>query len=423
MKSLRARRFKRFYEQIFLSRLFALLSGWLFSVALPALLYWGPSVLHNVNSGQRTALLATSIAFVLSHFSTKYILVNYPGGQSQGLIFTQVLMCYGTLIIGTLLLRTEVSRALLVASGVAALLWVHIEYITTRAYFRPKFAIIPGGFADEVLALPDCDARLLACLDLQGVRYDGIVADFERIDRDAERFLTTCALTNVPVYNAKSVYETLSGRVKIDKMSENNIGSLLPSTAYELTKSLIDWTIVVITLPIVLPLSVLTACLIRLESPGPAIYKQDRVGRGNRVFTIYKFRSMRFDRNATEQFAGQDDPRVTRVGRIIRKLRIDEVPQFFNVLKGEMSLIGPRPEQPSFVQEFDKKIPFYSYRHVVKPGITGWAQVRHGYAAGSDETRVKIEHDFYYIKNCSLSLDFFIIFLTFRTMLTGFGAR
>ncbi len=138
---------------------------------------------------------------------------------------------------------------------------------------------------------------------------------------------------------------------------------------------------------------------------------------------MYKFRSMRFDRAAPEQFAGENDPRVTRVGRVIRKLRIDELPQFLNVLKNEMSLVGPRPEQPSFVEEYDKKIPFYSYRHVVKPGISGWAQVRQGYTASADETRVKIEHDFYYIKHCSLALDFVIVILTFKIMLTGFGAR
>ena len=132
---------------------------------------------------------------------------------------------------------------------------------------------------------------------------------------------------------------------------------------------------------------------------------------------------MRFDRRAAEQFAGEDDPRITRVGKVIRKLRIDELPQFLNVLKGEMSLIGPRPEQPSFVEEYDKKIPFYSYRHIVKPGISGWAQVRHGYTSSSDETQVKIEHDFYYIKNCSLGMDLMIAILTIKIMLTGFGAR
>lgn len=206
-------------------------------------------------------------------------------------------------------------------------------------------------------------------------------------------------------------------------MSENNIGSLLPSSSYERAKAIFDFLIVIASAPLVLPIAVVTAFLIRLESPGPVIYSQTRVGRGNKTFTIYKFRSMRFDHKADARFADEDDPRITRVGKAIRKLRIDELPQFINVLKGEMSLIGPRPEQPAFVEKFDQKIAFYSYRHVVKPGITGWAQVRHGYAANNNETQVKIEHDFFYIKNCSLTLDFLIVLLTLKTMISGFGAR
>ena len=123
------------------------------------------------------------------------------------------------------------------------------------------------------------------------------------------------------------------------------------------------------------------------------------------------------------QMATTNDMRVTRVGKFIRKTRIDELPQFFNVLKGDMSLIGPRPEQKVFVDQFEQEIPFYNYRHIVKPGITGWAQVTHGYAGDADETRVKIEHDFYYIKHISFSLDILIVFKTIKTMLTGFGAR
>lgn len=423
MKSLPSRRFKRLYEQILLSRPFALIVGWAFSVPVPAWLYWGPSVFQRPNAGQEAALVATTLAFLLSHFGAKNLLSKYPGGRTQGLITTQVVVCYAFVIIGALLLRTQVSRVLLLSSGAAALVWFHIEYILTRTYFRPKLAVIPGGFANTVMAIANCDARPLNRLDLRGTRYDGVVADFQTINADEERFLASCALANVPVYNAKTAFESLTGRVRIDRMSENNIGSLLPSSTYELIKSTFDWLIVVATIPVALPIGLLTALLIRIESPGPVIYTQTRIGRGNIPFTIYKFRSMRFDREATAQFAEKDDPRITRVGRVIRKLRIDELPQFINVLKGEMSLIGPRPEQPGFVERFNKKIPFYSYRHVVKPGITGWAQVRHGYADDSDQTQIKIEHDFYYIKNYSISLDFLIVILTLKTMMTGFGSR
>ncbi|WP_305843502.1 sugar transferase [Photobacterium leiognathi] len=164
--------------------------------------------------------------------------------------------------------------------------------------------------------------------------------------------------------------------------------------------------------------------LIKLENPGPAMFIQERVGQGGKVFRIYKFRSMTVkEAGAEDKFATQEQARVTKVGKIIRKVRIDELPQFFNVLKGDMSLIGPRPEQDSFVKQFEQEIPFYGYRHMVKPGITGWAQVVQGYADDTESTTEKLAFDLYYIKNLSFWLDVNIVFKTIRTMLTGFGAK
>ena len=423
MSPLPPRRYHKLHEQLLLAPTFSLLIGWLCSVVVPLALYWAPNSMFAPNRGQQIAIMATTIAFVLSHLAVRRLADAYPGGRSAGFIASQVVATYVLVVLVILLLRVEVSRLILVSSGVAALIWFHIEYIVGSRYRRPKLAVIGGGMANEVLALEDIDARLLDRLDLQGKRYDGVVADFSAISPDVERFLTDCALKRTAVYDAKMIYESFTGRVKINRMSENNIGSLLPSPIFERVKVVIDWLMVIGSLPVVIPVGLIAALLIKLESPGPVIYTQIRIGRGNKPFKIYKFRSMRFDREAIEQFAGEEDPRITRVGRVIRKLRIDELPQFVNILLGDMSLIGPRPEQPSFVAEFDRHIPFYSYRHVVKPGITGWAQVRHGYAADADETRVKIEHDFYYIKNCSLSLDLFIVFLTVKTIFTGFGAR
>ncbi|AKX54991.1 capsular biosynthesis protein [Thiopseudomonas alkaliphila] len=168
----------------------------------------------------------------------------------------------------------------------------------------------------------------------------------------------------------------------------------------------------------------ITGVVIKLESEGPMFFKQERVGQADKTFTVYKLRSMCKDSEKDgAQFAQANDARITRVGHFIRKTRLDEIPQFINVLKGDMSLIGPRPEQRVFVDEFEKTIPFYAYRHVVKPGITGWAQVVHGYAADAEDTQVKIEHDFYYIKNFSIWLDMLIVAKTIKTILTGFGAR
>jgi len=418
------RRHHRWHERLLLSRGFMILTGWLITVIAPYLLFWSWRALWQPDAGQGTALVVTSLAYLVTHLVVIKIRTRYPGGRAAGFIAPTILIVYGLFALMTFMSYVAVSRYLLLASSACALLWMYIQYLLTDKHMRLKLAVVPGGkYTEEVLAQPGVHAHPLNTLSLNGVRYDGVVADFAHIDTPAQRFLAQCALNRIPVYDAKDIYESLTGRVKIHRMSENNIGSLLPSPLYETIKRCMDVGIVLLTLPATIMIGAVVAVLIKLESPGPVIFTQTRIGQGNRPFTIYKFRSMRFDRDAPAQFAGESDPRITRIGRILRKLRIDEFPQFFNVLKGDMSLIGPRPEQPSFVAEYDEKIPFYSYRHIVKPGITGWAQVRHGYTASRDETQVKIEHDFYYIKNCSFSLDLIIMLLTVRIMLSGFGAR
>lgn len=423
MRNFSQRRFHKLYEQILLSRAFSLMLGWCIAVALPFLIHIGFRDLNYINSGQSNALLLSSIAFIFSHTWCNSLTSSYPGGRSAFLIAPQIFLVYLCGILATFLFQINASRLIIITSGIITLVWLYIEFIFTYKYRIPKLAIVVQPNTQELLALNTIDARPISIPVLNEKRYDAIVADFSTITPEWQRFLTQCALNRMPVYNANQIFESITGRVRIRNMSENNIGALLPSVFYERVKMCLDWFLVILTLPISVPIVLITAILVRLESPGPVFYTQPRIGQGNKPFTIYKIRSMRFDRAAPEKFAGEDDPRITRVGKVIRKLRIDELPQFLNIIKGDMSLIGPRPEQPSFVAEFDKQIPFYSYRHVVKPGITGWAQVRHGYAANSDETKVKIEHDFYYIKNCSISFDFYIILLTIRTMLTGFGAR
>ena len=189
-------------------------------------------------------------------------------------------------------------------------------------------------------------------------------------------------------------------------------------------KYLLEVTLIVLSLPVTLPVMLLTALLVKLGDGGSVFFNQTRVGYRGKPFKMYKFRSMTESKAFnTQQSTIINDARVTPIGRVIRKLRIDELPQFLNVIKGEMSLIGPRAEFKKFADELEQQVPFYQYRHIVKPGITGWAQVTHGYATGADETQIKIEHDFYYIKNFSFGLDFLIVFKTIYTMLSGFGSR
>jgi lipopolysaccharide/colanic/teichoic acid biosynthesis glycosyltransferase len=164
---------------------------------------------------------------------------------------------------------------------------------------------------------------------------------------------------------------------------------------------------------------------VKLSSPGPILFRQTRVGRNNVPFTLYKFRSMRDNAESTTGaiWAVENDPRVTPVGRWLRRLRLDELPQFFNVLRGEMSIVGPRPERPEFVSMLTEKIPYYRQRHSVKPGITGLAQISHKYSDSLEDTITKLEYDLYYIKNLSPALDAYIVFHTIKVMLLGRGAQ
>jgi exopolysaccharide biosynthesis polyprenyl glycosylphosphotransferase len=173
------------------------------------------------------------------------------------------------------------------------------------------------------------------------------------------------------------------------------------------------------------PLVLITALAVRLSSSGPVLYRQLRVGLDGHPFTVYKFRSMRANAEAATGavWASRNDPRITPVGRIIRKIRFDELPQLFNVLKGEMSLVGPRPERPEFVKALSERIPYYRQRHYVRPGITGWAQINHKYGDTLEDTVTKLEYDLYYIKNMSISLDAYIVFHTLKTMLLSRGAQ
>ena len=173
------------------------------------------------------------------------------------------------------------------------------------------------------------------------------------------------------------------------------------------------------------PVMLVTSVLILLEGGGPIFYRQERVGLHGRTFNVIKFRSMRNDeeKDGTPRWASAGDARVTRMGKIMRKMRIDELPQLFCVLKGDMSLVGPRPERPFFVDRLTQEIPYYAVRHSVKPGLTGWAQVRYHYGASVEDTAQKLQYDLYYVKNNSWFLDLVVLFETVGVVLTGKGAQ
>ena len=242
------------------------------------------------------------------------------------------------------------------------------------------------------------------------------------------RELLDCKLSGVKVLDLASYFERALGQLRLDSL---RVGWMIFGEGFRQTwrrtffKRAFDIVVALLLLLLALPVMLLTAILIAFEDGLPVFYRQERVGLDGRLFDVIKFRSMRSDAESDgkPRWAATDDDRVTRVGRIIRKLRIDELPQLYNVLAGDMSMVGPRPERPFFVDQLTRDIPFYAVRHSVKPGLTGWAQVSYQYGSTIEDSVQKLQYDLYYVKNHTLFLDIVILFHTVGVVLTGKGAR
>jgi sugar transferase (PEP-CTERM system associated) len=242
------------------------------------------------------------------------------------------------------------------------------------------------------------------------------------------RQLLDCKVSGTKVYDLATHFEKTLGQIRVDYLNASwlifgdgfNQGAMRTAV-----KRVFDIVSASVLLLLSAPVMALTAICIKLESPGPVFYRQERVGLNSRGFSIAKFRSMRTDaeKDGRPVWAAAKDNRVTRVGQMIRRLRIDELPQLFNVLRGDMSLVGPRPERPFFVDQLTHELPFYSLRHSVKPGVTGWAQVRYPYGATVEDSLEKLQFDLYYVKNHTLFLDLVVLVETVAVVLTGKGAR
>ena len=256
-----------------------------------------------------------------------------------------------------------------------------------------------------------------------------IVAVTHSIKQDVFKELVTARFNGVAVYPMPTFYEKITGKIPVLHTNQMWLGfaeiSGLKKNIYNIRlKKVFDKGLSLFGILVSFPIVVITALLIKLESPGPVLYRQKRVGWDEKEFDLIKFRSMRQDAEANGAvWAQENDPRVTRVGRIIRKLRIDELPQLWNVLNGDMSFVGPRPERPEFVKILKEEIPYYSLRHSMRSGITGWAQVNYRYGASKEDALEKLQYDLYYIKNMSMFLDFYILLRTVRVMIFGTGAR
>jgi lipopolysaccharide/colanic/teichoic acid biosynthesis glycosyltransferase len=324
--------------------------------------------------------------------------------------------------------RFPYDRVGLAAGFLLHVTWLYLLNIYTERNTLRRIAVVPYGAIETLKQIDNIDWFKLPNPRLRDTRgCHAIVADFSADMPDEwEAFLADAALAGRIVYQVKQLSESLTGRVELEHLSENSFGSLLPARGYFYLKGLIDFLAAVVVLPLALPLMAIIAIAIRLDSKGPALFRQKRVGHSGKRITVYKFRTMRAVKVENERHAAMtrsDDDRVTRVGKTLRKLRLDELPQIFNILKWQMSWIGPRPEAEVLSVWYTSEIPFYRYRHVVKPGISGWAQVNQGHVAEVDEVHRKLQYDFYYIKYFSPWLDILILFRTIKTMLTGFGSR
>ena len=240
--------------------------------------------------------------------------------------------------------------------------------------------------------------------------------------------LLRCKTEGIQVIDYQTFCERETCRLDLDELKPSWLifgSGFARGVVTDLLKRLFDITVSLALLLVTLPITLLTAILVKLESPGPVLYRQERVGLHGKPFMVLKVRSMRQDAETagSPQWAQVRDPRVTRIGSIIRKTRIDELPQLLNVLSGDMSFVGPRPERPFFVEQLSQSIPFYRERHCVKPGITGWAQINYPYGASLEDARQKLSYDLYYVKNHSLFLDFIILLSTVRVILLQQGSR
>ena len=379
------------------------------------------------------ALLAVCIGTLLAYLIAKVL----PGGTlfeenlAAGALFTlSGLFLLRHAVVLPLIGTVRPYRVLVLGAGPEARL---VEASLTAT--QPKVHLV-GFFAldkmEETAVAPQqiiARARPLEEVVRQlGVREIIVAVRQQRGGVLPLRALLECRLNGVQITDLPRFFERVLGRVPLESLK---VSWLIYGSGYRqgwlrsFVKRVLDLVVAVTLLLLTLPLMIVCALLIAVESGSPIIYRQERVGRRGSRFTVLKFRSMAHDaeKDGKAAWAAADDVRITRVGRFMRRARIDELPQLINVLKGEMSFVGPRPERPEFVDMLTHQIPFYSVRHSMKPGLTGWAQVRYSYGATVEQAVKKLEYDLYYVKNHTLLLDILILLETVRVVLLGEGAH
>ncbi|QZH74941.1 MAG: sugar transferase [Erythrobacter sp.] len=396
---------------------------------LPPLLYFGSRAALFQPGPITNSVVATIIASVVGIFLARRVNI-YPGVKQFGSVIPAFLMSFGVVAMAILVLRLKYSIPVFGVNFAASIcVYLVVMVLATRSD-QNIFYTVPGGRITRLANIGLQTRRLMEPI-LPSQRGAMIVADLHHDHADAwDRMLANAALQGIPVFHFKQVFEAATGKVQIEHLSENSFGSLLPNMSFMRLKRLADILLCLLMLPLlIVPLS-LVAVLIRMDSPGPVFFRQRRIGYRGEPFHVLKFRTMRCEMAAEDEetrrrkaMTGDADPCITKFGRFLRQTRIDELPQMYNILRGHMSWIGPRPEALELSRWYEQEIPFYAYRHIVRPGITGWAQVNQGHVTSLDDIDNKLQYDFYYIKNFSYWLDFVILARTAMVVFTGHGAK
>ncbi|WP_255536503.1 sugar transferase [Pacificimonas pallii] len=355
----------------------------------------------------------------------------FPGVRRFAYVIPSFMTSYAIVFAVFFFLRLDYTRLMFVLSFMGSISLFVMVCRYSRASTSQRFYIVPFGNIQWLRERGDLDKLFLQEPYFPGEPNAILVADL-RADHGEmwERFIAKVAIAGFPVYHTKQLRESLEGRVEIEHLSENSFGSLLPNLNYRNIKRGCDLLAAACLLPLVAISFVIVGPLIKMSSPGPILFRQNRVGFRGRQFSVLKYRTMTWqpepnsdDDRIEAAKTKTNDVRVTKLGKVLRRTRIDEIPQILNVLMGQMSFIGPRPEAVPLAEYYEERLSHYNYRHIVRPGISGWAQINQGHVAELNEVQEKLHYDFYYIKHFSAWLDMVIALRTLATMATGFGSK
>ncbi len=371
------------------------------------------------------------IAAIIAGFWLLRNITTYPGAQGGSYVIPVFTASYFIMLMVFVLGRLDYNRSAVASGYLLIIIWSVFTSIMVQRNQHLRIGYLPFGDPAIRQSIDGVTWHLIDDTKTDVTGLDAVAADL-RIDlpNEWDRRLADYALQRVPVFHVKTLVESLTGRVELEHLSENSFGSLIPLSAYMWVKHILDWITALLVGIVLLPLLLLIGLLVRLDTPGPALFQQTRIGFSGHPFTVFKFRTMFSERPPIDTadplraaMTQEGDVRITRIGKILRRTRLDELPQILNILRGEMSWIGPRPEAETLSRWYEVEIPFYRYRHIVRPGVAGWAQVCQGHVSEVDDVRSKLHYDFYYIKNFSPWIDLLIVARTVRIVITGFGSK